>query len=184
MRSKNLEVYYISLPWIHWNENCIRGIVTTLSNVTIHPLKSNCRLELPYPPFNFDSVNILHFTFTIVSCLVCQGFLIIITLVCRGPGGQELHPLRLLPRPLPRHHLHHQDTQTDPLLLLQPDRPLHPDRQHGGAGVHPPPGLGGEVITRYKTLDCRLNVLGTVLDINCWNISPFSPWLDSKDKRH
>ena len=157
MRSKNLEVYYISLPWIHWNENCIRGIVTTLSNVTIHPLKSNCRLELPYPPFNFDSVNILHFTFTIVSCLVCQGCLMIImSLVCRGPGGQELHPLRLLPRPLPRHHLHHQDPAEDALLLLQPYRALHPDRLHGRPRLHAPAGLGRKTFIRLAVIRLRI----------------------------
>ena len=73
---------------------------------------------------------------------------------CRSSGQEERGEVRLLPRPLPGHHLHHQDTQADPLLLLQPDRSLHPDRQHGGAGLHPPPGLWREVITRYKKTLC------------------------------
>ena len=54
----------------------------------------------------------------------------------------------MLPRPLPGHHLHHQDTQEDSLLLLQPHRSLHPHSQHGCSRLHPSPGLRGETVPR------------------------------------
>ena len=68
--------------------------------------------------------------------------------VSRGAGCETRCPLRMLSLPLPGHHLHHHDQAEDPLLLLQPDRPLHPDRLHGGAGLHTSAGLGGETVFR------------------------------------
>ena len=68
--------------------------------------------------------------------------------VLSGARSEERGEVRVLSGPLPGHHLHHQDQAENPLLLLQPDRPLHPHRQHGGARLHPPPGLWGETVPR------------------------------------
>lgn len=69
--------------------------------------------------------------------------------VSRGAGRAARCPLRMLPPvPLPGRHLHHHDQAEDPVLLLQPDRPLHPDCLHGGAGLHTSAGLRGETVFR------------------------------------
>ena len=67
---------------------------------------------------------------------------------CRGAGYQERCPLRLLPRALSGHNLHDRYQEEDPLLLLQPDCALHPDRLHGRPGLHAAAGLRRETVLR------------------------------------
>ena len=82
----------------------------------------------------------------------------------RSASDEERGNLRVLPRALPGHHLHHQDQvsshwsragilssdwllqEADPVLLLQPDRALPADCLHGGARLHAAAGLGGETL--------------------------------------
>ena len=67
----------------------------------------------------------------------------------RRASGAAQEDVRVLPRPLPRHHLHPQDPPANPLLLLQPDSSLCADRLYGGPGLHPPARLRGEAFTRW-----------------------------------
>ena len=69
-------------------------------------------------------------------------------MICRGAGQTERGDLRVLSGALSRHHVHDQDAEEDPLLLLQPHHPLHPHRLHGCAWLHPAPGLGREAFSR------------------------------------
>ena len=70
-----------------------------------------------------------------------------IDLLYRRAGSAEHPGVRLLSRALPRHHLQDQDPAEDALLLHQPDHSVSADRLHGGAGLHPAPGLRGEAVS-------------------------------------
>ena len=45
------------------------------------------------------------------------------------------------------------DPEADALLLLQPDRAVPADRQHGRVGVYPPARQRGEALTRWAVLE-------------------------------
>ena len=67
---------------------------------------------------------------------------------CRRTSNQKQGDVRVLPRSLPRRDVHDQDPEANPLLFLQPDRPLRPHRLHGCARLHLAARLGGEALLR------------------------------------
>ena len=66
----------------------------------------------------------------------------------RHAGKEEQHYLRVLPRAVCGHHLHHQHQTENSVLFLQPDSSLCSHRVHGRAGLHAATGLWGETVTR------------------------------------
>lgn len=61
----------------------------------------------------------------------------VLALFSRYAGKEEHDNVSVLPGAVRRRHLHDTDTQTDALLLFQPDRALRADIEHGPTGLHP-----------------------------------------------
>ena len=84
---------------------------------------------------------------------------------CRRTSNQKQGDIRVLPRSLPRRDVHDQDPEANPLLFLQPDRPLRPHRLHGCARLHLAARLGGEALLRWAATSCTW-----FKESSCWKL--------------